>query len=102
MFGVADNLKKKLSVLMDLSLKLGKNTEDAMNTYVRENNRLKEEIKTARNIAFIHQKAKQDLRDAIEEVQQTQDMLYDEHYDLQAWRENHIVTDVIFKKALRE
>ena len=42
------------------------------------------------------------LEDAIDEVRQTQDMLYDEHYDLQAWRDNHIVTEQIFEKALEE
>ena len=42
------------------------------------------------------------LEDAIDEVRQTQDMLYDEHYDLQAWRDNHIVTEQIFEKALEK
>ena len=42
------------------------------------------------------------LEDVIEEVRQTQDMLYDERYNLQAWRENHIVTEQIFHKALDE
>ena len=42
------------------------------------------------------------LEDGIDEVRQTQDMLYDEHYDLQAWRDNHIVTETIFNKILEE
>ena len=40
------------------------------------------------------------LEAAIDEVRQTQDMLYDEHYDLQAWRDNHIISEQIFNKAL--
>ncbi len=52
---------------------------------------------------YIEQQAKiKQLEEVIEEVQQTQDMLYDEHYDLKAWRENHIVTNTIFDKALEE
>lgn len=42
------------------------------------------------------------LKEVIEEVQQTQEMLYNEHYDLQSWRNNHIVTELIFNKALED
>ena len=42
------------------------------------------------------------LREASEDVRRTQNWLYSNLCDLQAWRENHVVTDVIFKKALEK
>ena len=41
------------------------------------------------------------LRNAIDKVRQNCDMLHDEHYDLAAWRDNHIVNEEIFDKALK-